>query len=341
MLVAVTTAKDTLANLERFVRRNLFAGIDHLVVFVDGEQPEVVERFAADPHVTCVSAWDDGWWGPEARPGLNGRQNRNAGVVNVVCTLFPWATWLFHVDADEVVHVNRRKLERLDPSCEVVLLRVLESVSHEDAEAEGGWFKRRLGPSERTLLVERGHARARTNSLYFRGHLTGKSGWRPSLDLRAAVHKPLGADGAAIDGLEAGWLRLLHLESPSAEEFARKWVNLAEAGLDTMAIRPGRRHVAAEVRALLDRGAPPDEVEATLAQVYDETIRDPFPDLRDLGLLVRVELDTPRYRPREVPAADLDRFRALVRGAAGLDKSGLLRTGRADVLGRIVEAVDG
>lgn len=336
MLVATTTAKDRFGNLERFVARNLAGGLDHLILYLDAEQPEVIEGFREHPHVTCVAAWDESWWGPSGTPpGLNTRQNLNANLSNAVLTRFPWAHWLFHIDADEVVQLNRR-LERLDPACRVVRLGVWEAVSHEDAGEE--WFKRRLKPEERSLLVSRGFTRAASNSQYFRGHLAGKSGWRPSLDLRAAIHVPLDASGRPVPGKQAKWLRVLHLESTSAREFARKWLNLVEAGLSTMAVRHARHDVATAVADLVGRTSDPSELEEGFARIYDELIRDPFDTLRDLDLLVHLDLDAPTWSPRTVPVAERDRLRSLLESARGLDTTPLLGPGRAAFLDRLQES---
>lgn len=336
MLVSASTVKDTVANLERFVRRNRAAGIDHLILFLDADQPEVEAAFAGSAAVTCVRAWGPGWWGEHHPAGLNKRQNLNAGLANAVLTRSPWAEWLFHVDADEVVHLDRDRLEGLDRAIPVVHLEVLEAVSDPDAVAEGGWFKRLLVRPEREVLLERGLIPRLPNQAYFHGHVGGKSGWRPSLGLRAGVHKPQDLSGATLTGVSAG--RVLHLESTTAQEFARKWRNLVAAGLDTMNVRGERRLIAGAVVEVVGRGLDEAATEAALHDLWRRTTRDPFPELRALGYLERIDVDAARFEPRPIPEGDLAAMRRLLAAAGGVDRRGLHGPHPERVLDRVVAA---
>lgn len=335
MLITATTVKDTVVNVDRFVRRNRGAGIDHLVLFVDSEQPELVDHFADSPVVTCVPAWDESWWGSAERPGLNGRQNLNCSVVNALLADRPWAEWLFHLDADEVVLLDRDRLEGLDRSVDVVLLEVLESVSHPDAEADGGWFKRLLAREERETLVERGLLAELPNKSYFHGHVIGKSGWRPSYRLRAGLHRPRDLSGTAVKGMEAEWLRMLHFESQSLQEFERKWRNLAGSGLDRIKVRTERRPVAAAVQDLLAGHPSASEATDGFRAIYEATTQDPFHELDELGLLVRVAPDEKRYEPRDVPGREVELLRALLREARAVPKVDFHGAAQADVVTRL------
>lgn len=338
MLVSASTVKDTVTNLETFVRRNLAAGLDHLVLFLDADQPEIEEHFGGRDDVTCVRAWGPEWWGEDRPDGLNTRQILNVSVANAVLTRVGWASWLFHIDGDEVVRLDRERLERLPERTGVVLLEVLESVSDPDAEAEGGWFKRLLTRDERQVLLDRGLIAARPNRAYFHGHITGKSGWRPTLELRGGVHKPRDREDRPVTGERAPWLQVLHLDSPTATEFARKWRNLVGAGLATMAAREQRGDIGRQVADVLARPLGDDEVEAELQALWRRTTRDPFPELRDLGYLERIDVDEVRYRPRPVPAAGRAELRALLGAAGGTDRRGLHGPHRERVLDQIVAA---
>jgi len=54
VILSVSTVKDTVPNLRRFVRRNLGNGIDHMVVFVDADDPAAESFLSAHPNVTCI-----------------------------------------------------------------------------------------------------------------------------------------------------------------------------------------------------------------------------------------------------------------------------------------------
>src|SRR5688572_18815172 len=106
MLFTASTVKDTLPNVQRFVRGNLAGGVDHMVVLLDApgaeDQREVRAWLEEQPNVTTVPT-DKEWWAGD-RPGqLNVRQRTNVNVVKQVLGGFDWAEWLFHIDGDEIV----------------------------------------------------------------------------------------------------------------------------------------------------------------------------------------------------------------------------------------------
>ena len=118
LVVTASTVKDTLANVERYVDGNLAGGADHLVVFLDAPDdpatPEVRGFLDAHPHVTCVVT-DDTWWTDKRPEQLNTRQRINANVVKALLSTVDWAGWVFHVDADEIVQLDRVGARRACP----------------------------------------------------------------------------------------------------------------------------------------------------------------------------------------------------------------------------------
>ena len=83
MIATVSTVKDTLANVQRFVRGNLAGGVDHMVVFLDAPDPEVEAWLASQEHVTHVVA-DDRWWGGKRPADLNNRQRMHANITKAL-----------------------------------------------------------------------------------------------------------------------------------------------------------------------------------------------------------------------------------------------------------------
>ena len=88
------------------VRRNLAGGVDHLIVYLDDEQPEVEKFLAASPNVTCITTHRD-WWHGGRQAELNDRQRTHATLALRMLSGFAWAHWMFHIDGDEVVHIDR------------------------------------------------------------------------------------------------------------------------------------------------------------------------------------------------------------------------------------------
>src|SRR6478672_3739412 len=156
MLFTASTVKDTLPNIQRFVTGNLAGGVDHLFVFLDSGEPEVRAWLDQHPHVTCVRT-DKSWWHGERPAELNVRQRINANLVKALLSGFDWADWVFHVDADEIVQIDRA---------------VLATV-----------------PRETRGVLDRP-----SNGAYFHGHVDGKSGVRPGLDLWLTLHHGVDAE---------------------------------------------------------------------------------------------------------------------------------------------------
>ena len=132
LVVTASTVKDTLPNLERYVDGNLAGGADHLFLFLDApDDPATAEVrgfLDAHPHVTCVVT-DDAWWVDKRPEQLNTRQRINANVVKALLSRVDWADWVFHIDADEVVQIDRAVLGRVPAATRAVKLAPLEAVS--------------------------------------------------------------------------------------------------------------------------------------------------------------------------------------------------------------------
>lgn len=317
MLITASTVKDTLPHLQRFVAGNLAGGVDHLVVFLDAEQPAEQAWLDAHPHVTCVRT-DDAWWRGDRPADLNVRQRINANLVKAVLTRLDWAldghTWVFHVDADEIVQVDRDVLAAVPAGERVVGLTPLEAVSQERWDGDPTWFKRLLDKPELQQLTKRGVIDRPRNGAYFHGHVDGKSGIRPTLDLWLTLHQGVDAAGTELERYGDERLRLLHLESYSGEDFVRKWTSILSAGTPPN-FRPGRQPTALAVQDLMGRGLPPDELEHELMQVFRDTTLDDLDTLRELGLLVEVDWRDGTHVPQAFPDGGLD---ALEAGIAAL-----------------------
>ena len=68
------------------------------------------EWLEEQPHVTRVRTGEE-WWAGD-RPGqLNVRQRINANLLKHVLARVDWAEWLFHIDGDEIVQVDRAVLD--------------------------------------------------------------------------------------------------------------------------------------------------------------------------------------------------------------------------------------
>lgn len=317
MILTVSTVKDTRANVERFVAGNLAGGVDHMVVLLDGPDPEVETWLAAHEHVTHVVA-DAAWWG-ERPDDLNDRQRIGANLVKALCTELPGVEWIFHIDADEICQIDRSVLAAVPAEYDAVRLKPLEAVSRKHWDAHPTWFKRLLGERDLKLLEVLGVIAKPANGQLFHGHVEGKTAVRPRLDRWLTIHRTVDEKRDEVPHYEAKGLRVLHYESWSGEDFVRKWSAIIGAG-PQISLRPVRERTKAAVQALAGKQLSPEVREKYLMRIFEQTTEDDFETLRDLGLLVEVDPTQGTHRPASLGTDDRARLEQLLAAAAGHDK---------------------
>ena len=336
MLIGVSTIKDTLPHVRRFVAGNLAGGLDHLVVFLDQPrapgQDEVATYLDAHPAVTCVRAGRT-WWGEHRPAGLNERQCTNATVVSHLLTDPDGADgpagadrceWVFHVDGDEVV--------RLDPSClagvpaefTAVRLAPREAVSRLTWDGEPTLFKRLLDEPDLRLLHLLGAIAEPTNQAYFHGHLQGKAGVRPGTDTWLGLHKAITDSRTQAPTFEDERLELFHYESYSGEEFVRKWSAMVTSG-PRAGFRPGRAAVADAVRTLIEKDLEPEVRRAQLLRLFVSTTEDDADTLVDLGLVLETDPLLGSHVPAPLPDSASTQLHDGLEALRGADKGDYFR----------------
>ena len=128
MITTVSTVKDDVARLERWIDRNLAAGVDRMVVFLDDrDDTRTAARLNDRPGVVAVDAGT--WWGDEVQAKLNVRQRINANAALHVVREHDPRGWMFHIDGDEVVHLDRERLLALEDDIGAVQLAPLEALA--------------------------------------------------------------------------------------------------------------------------------------------------------------------------------------------------------------------
>ncbi len=284
MIWTVSTVKDTLANIERFVVRNLAGGADHVVVFVDDDDAEALDYLANHRHATGVAALS--WWGQSRPAALNSRQRIAANTVRAIAAGLGDVDWLFHLDGDEALQVNTDRISALGREVRAVRLEVLESVAEWDPQpAHANLFKRKLTKKQLRLLAVRGLVERPRNDHYFHGHVSGKVGVRPAHDVWLGIHRAMDSQREVIDAFEAPWLRMLHYESASGADFVRKWRNLLESGTHAN-IRTTRTQIADAIQAEL--AAQTTDAQG-LKRVFEQTTADDVETLRLFGFLEEID----------------------------------------------------
>lgn len=321
MLVTVSTVKDTLANLQRFVGGNLAGGIDHLVVFVDAPgdtDPEALEFLGAHPAVSCVRT-GKGWWQGD-RPGqLNVRQRINANLAKAALSRVGGVDWVFHIDADEIAQVDRAALDSAPADARVVRLAPLEAVSQRAWAEDPTLFKRLLDRDDLVLLHTLGVIDRPHNGALFHGHVDGKSGLRPALDLWLTLHDVIDSEKQELEAWQHPRLRLLHYESFSGEDFVRKWTSMLEAG-SSVNFRPAREPTAIALRTLIGKGLSAEAAQPYLMRIFERTTEDDLTTLRDLGLLEEIDPRAGSHVPQPFAAGALDELTGLLEQLAGAPK---------------------
>jgi hypothetical protein len=310
VICTVSTVKDSPDNVAVFVERNLAAGVDHMFVFMDDVQPEVERMLTSSPFVTLVAAYGS-YWGAWRPPGLNTRQTINANLARVLLAPLGWAQWLFHIDCDESLDIDKQHLGSLDPAIGSVQLEVLEGVSTRDGSARD-LFKRRLDPPELALLRLLGVIERATNHVLFNGYLVGKAGVRPSLERQLHIHKAKNLDAEELDSYQHPSLRVLHFDSVSLPEFRHKWATHHGAELAASYSRK-KEELRMAVASLVDNDHL-DEVQKDryVARLYERTVQDDVETLDELGFLERPAEDRHGHAPTPLTDARLHQVEVLL-----------------------------
>ena len=315
MLVTASTILDTPANVRRFVADNLAMGVDHMVVFLDDpsapDQDQVADELSRHRHVTCVPAGGR-WWAGRRPKGLNVRQRIHANLTLELLADMEWAQWVFHVDGDEVVALDRELLAAVPAGTDAAWLTPLECVSRFGATERPTLFKRLLDDDDLNLLHTLGVLSRPTNSAYFHGHVLGKSGVRPGSGLRLTLHHAVMPSGDPVPRHEDARLRVLHYDAVSGEEFVRKWTAMLGAG--RAQFRKDRAPTINALRTLTTKDIPTPVAEKYLRRIYEATTEDDVTTLHELGLLDEVDPGLGTHVPR--PISDRDRATLAERIAA-------------------------
>ena len=320
MITTVSTVKDDLPRLERWIERNMAAGVDRMLVFVDDrDDTETARLLGARPGVVAVDAAL--WWADDHSPRLNARQRINANAaLHVVREVDPRG-WIFHIDGDEVLHLDKERLLALPDDVGAVVLSPLEALAQwEWPDDEVTVFKRLLTAEELDLLHLLGRLERPDNNAYFRGHTSGKSGMRVSTRAWLDIHRVVDDSRTPVAAFRDSWLQVLHYESHTLEEFVRKWSNHLTSGHRLVA-RPARRRLASAMAADGWKEWPDDVADEVRRELFAATALDDRDGLDRLGLLV-----TPVLPPRVVaPAPDplLDQIEGGLTALAGTEKSAL------------------
>lgn len=321
MICLVTTVKDTQENLDRFVERNLAGGADHLFMYVDHADESTYHHLDRHRHVTAVRT-GAGYWHGERPRSLNKRQWVNANLTNVLLTAFPRVRWLFHLDGDEALDLDRARLLELPPEVRAVRLRTLESVASVSATKAADTFKRPLEPGELALLATLGVIPRPTNKAYFHGHTAGKSGMRPSLDLRIGVHTVQTLDLEDVEPVRETWLNVLHHDAWSPDEFVRKWSEHLSA--DNVArFRNQKERLRAALATLAQLELTEERRRGLLLEIYRRHVADDVELLDDLGFLVQPDPARHAHRPRRFDRGERKDLEDLLAQLRALDKHAL------------------
>ncbi|MCW2853594.1 MAG: hypothetical protein JWM84_3258 [Nocardioides sp.] len=318
MIVTVTTLKDRLTNVERFVRGNLAGGVDHMIVFLDAPDAEVEPWLAARPEVTTVVT-DKAWWRDQRPQLLNKRQRVNANLARAVLTQADWAEWLFHIDADEIAQIDRTELAGVPRRRHAVGLTPLEVVSEMHPAGEPHLFKPLLEEGDLALLQALGVLAEPSNSLYFRSHIAGKVGVRPRDDVWLGIHKATDRQDKRLPLVRTPGLRMLHLESYSGEEFVRKWTAMVGSG-PSIHFGTHRMQVATALKAVVHKDLPSQQRARVFEMIYERHMADPVDLLRDLGLLEEIDPLQGTHSPDLLPQDERDRLAGLLEALRGQDK---------------------
>ncbi|WP_165356926.1 glycosyltransferase family 2 protein [Nocardioides zhouii] len=319
MITTVSTVKDDNARLQRWIDRNFAAGVDRMLVFVDDrDDAQTAALLNARAGVVAVDAGT--WWGDDFPSKLNARQRINANAALSVVRQIDPRGWMFHIDGDEVLHLDKERLLGLADDVEAVQLSPLEALSQwEWPDDEVTLFKRLLTDAELNLLHLLGRLDRPENNAYFRGHTAGKAGLRVSADGWLEIHRVVDDSRTPIAAHRASWLQVLHYESHTLEEFVRKWSNHTTSGHRLVA-RPGRRRLASAMTAKGWDEWPAGVADRVRRELFAATALDDREGLKSLGLLVAPVMPLRAAEPAQ-DVLHLDQIEQGLSALASTDRS--------------------
>lgn len=316
--MTVSTVKDNLGNIQRFVTGNLASGVDHMLVFLDQAEPEVEAWLAEQGDVTAIVT-DKSWWKGRRPARLNLRQNINANLALAAVEKVDGVEWLFHVDADEVVHLDRAVLDAVPDDVKVVNLRPLEVVGVLEPQGPPTLFKRLLTDGELQLVVALGLLEEPTNPRYFRSHIAGKMGVRPGSDRFLEIHMATDGQGVRKRPHRAAGLEMLHYEAFSGAEFVRKWTNMISSG-PSMHFGDERMALATALQTLVELDIPADVRTQHLETFYQRHMADPVEELDSLGLLEDIDPTQGSHRPVSLTSSQRNDLQSALKSIRTQDK---------------------
>ena len=315
-IVAVSTVKADPDQVERFLKRNLGAGVDHMMVFLDDANPPVRQMLEEHPHVTVVRTGPKYWNGTRP-PRVSDRLRINMNLANAVLATVPSVRFLVSIDSDEAVCIDRDALRRHE--ARGVLLSVLEAVSKRTwPDDEPTLFKSKPTDGELAALAAMGSIIEPDLAFYFRGHQEGKPAVRPDLAIRVRVHSAHDEAGKGV-ARPAPDMRVLHYESHSLDDFVRRWKDYAPSSAHLRTHRDERKLIGIALHTLHHHEALTERQRSRLIkQLFDREVADDVRTLQAMGLAGPPP--TRHYEPEPLPPADLDQVERLVEALLPADK---------------------
>lgn len=333
-VVAVSTVKADPDQAERFVRRNLGAGVDHILVFLDDPKGPSRQVFEDHPHVTVVRTGARYWNGTRP-PRVSDRLRINMNVANAVLATVPSVAWLISIDSDEAVCIDRDAL--IKSRERAVLLSVLEAVSKRTwRDDEPTLFKSRPTDGELAALAAMGVILEPDLAFYFRGHQEGKSALRPDLRVRMRVHSVVDEAGKGL-ARSAPDMHVLHYESHSLDDFVRRWKDYEPGRAHLRTHRDERKLIGIALHTLHHHKSLSERERARLIKhLFDREVADDARTLKKMGLAGPAPKR--EYQPRPLPAADLNQIERLLEALLPGDKHVFNEGGTADQIAAEVSA---
>lgn len=315
-IITVSMIADTLPNIQHFVRRTLSSGVDHMLLFLDDDRPDVQAWLEQHPMTTPIRTLSEYWNGQRPTP-LPDRQMVNANISLTALAEIPSAGWLFHIDVDEALAFDRDEFLQLNPRAARFL--TLEAVAKRRSRGgEPRLFKEIPNQKELYALAGLGVISSPELDSYFRGHYLGKSGVRPNPNVRFRVHSVYERPNTPIETAKPPNMRLLHYASWCLDDFIDRWRDFLPEDADGRPFRS--KHLGTAFHTLRNHPALGRlERRRLVGGLFDRYIADDIPTLRDFGLLVPNPLRS-GVEPRRLPREEVQRLERALRDLYHADK---------------------
>ncbi len=240
----VSTVRDDVGEVERFITYHLGQGVQHIFLYLDAPEEWSAMAYSNDPRVHVRECSDQFWRQAGGRPaGLTQRQLHNANAA-LAEARDVGVDWITHIDQDELLYspdgdIPRTLADCALPAVRYEMLEAIDTGTRTGSRFFADTFKKNISPKvAATLRSDPLLSGLLFDGEYFRGHKQSKIAVRVAgFSGRLGVH---GIEGSNAPIPHAPGLLLLHYDCIGLATWKAKW-SLRKVAIAGFGMRDNRK----------------------------------------------------------------------------------------------------